>query len=186
MASVNDSPVARCRTSFAIACEIARSLSARLVGRSADCRAILHHVPDRDTTFDRSLDQQSDRLVAQATRRRVDHAQQRNFVGRLFDPFQIGDQITDLFAIEERLAAQHHVGNLGFAQFRFEQSRLFVGAKQDGDVARLNVIAFDQLGDFADDRFRFGGLVLVLLDPRTRTLGTARESASCRDASCCS
>ena len=36
-----------------------------------------------------------DRLVAQSASRRVDHAQQRDFIGGLFDPFQVRDQVAD-------------------------------------------------------------------------------------------
>ena len=65
---------------------------------------------------------------------------------RVVDHLQVGQDVADFLAVEERHAADQHVRQLGPPQLGFERPRLLVGAAQDRDVARLRRLAAASCG----------------------------------------
>ena len=81
------------------------------------------------------------------------------FVLGITDCSQIGQQVADFTAVKERLAANECVFQAGPSEFGFEQSRLLVCSKKDGEFSGRHTSLFVKLADFADDRLRFGEFV---------------------------
>ena len=65
----------------------------------------------------------------------VDHAAQRELVAEVERDPQVRDHVLDLLALEELLAAVHHVRDAGLAQLVLQQLGLEVRAVHDRDVA---------------------------------------------------
>src|SRR3569623_1804067 len=96
-----------------------------------------------------------DRRRADAARRIVDHAAQRELVLGVERDAQVRDEVLDLFALEELLAAVHHVRDLVRAQLLLEDLRLDVRAIEHRDVAEPAALLL-QPADLLRDPLRFG------------------------------
>src|SRR5581483_5874471 len=86
-----------------------------------------------------------------AARRIVDDAAQADLVARRDGQLQVGDRILDLFALEERLPADHLVRERLRAQRLLDRLRLDVRAVEDGEVARAIAARRAQGFDLAGD-----------------------------------
>ncbi|MEZ4387525.1 MAG: hypothetical protein R3D98_08085 [Candidatus Krumholzibacteriia bacterium] len=120
-------------------------------------------VADRQIVVARALDQAADGGVADLALGLVDDALQRDFVRRVGDELEVGQQVADLAPLVELDAADHLVGDARAAQRVLEQARLGVRAVEDRDLAALELALALPLHDLD----HAGGLVLgveVLLD----------------------
>ena len=89
--------------------------------------------------------------VADAARGRVDDATQRDLVGAVQGELHVREQIFDLLALEELLAADDLVVDLLGAERLFEGLRLPVRAVQDRDLAWAYFLVFDETADAVRD-----------------------------------
>ena len=87
---------------------------------------------------------------ADAAARRVDDALDAHLVGRVHDHLEVGHDVADLGTVEESRAAHDLVGHARAQEHIFENTRLGVGAVEDGDVVvtrALGVQLFDLAGN---------------------------------------
>ncbi len=141
--------------------------------------------PERQAGFEGNLLDDFHGRFADSAHRRVDDAQQRNRIIRILDDFQIRNHVLDLGALVERKAAHDVILQLIAAHGLFKQTRLRVGAIEDGG-ARCLAIAI--LGGFAqifgDEVGGEEGFVLavrsfVVADLRARPGARSRDSCLC-------
>lgn len=101
-------------------------------------------------------------------RRSVDDPQQTDFVARLINRLQIGQQVTDLAAVIKRLTTDQQVRNLLAAHFLLEDTRLLIGAKQNCHVFRFNSQLFNEIGYLTNNVLRFRRFIVKYLNPNGR------------------
>ena len=87
-----------------------------------------------------NLAQLFQRRRADAAFGRGDRADEGGVVVAVRDQAQVGDQVLDFGAVEERLAAGQLVRHLLVAQRLLEHARLVVAAIQDGVVAPFGAV----------------------------------------------
>ena len=77
-----------------------------------------------------------DRRLADAARRRVDDAAQRDAVLRIVQQVQVREDVLDFLALEELQPVDHLVGHAALAQGELERAAQGVDAIEDGEIAR--------------------------------------------------
>ncbi len=88
-----------------------------------------------------------DCFCADAACGHVDDAVQAGFVVGVVGQAQVGDHVFDFAASVEALRADQPIGQAGLQEGFFQQAGLGVGAIHDGALARLELLAGDQLRD---------------------------------------
>ena len=85
-------------------------------------------------------------VVADSPRRIIDDAAQGDLVARVEGQAQVGDEVFYFLALEELLAAVHHVGNAGGAQLS-SSTRLCTLERYSTAILGVAVILFQQIFD---------------------------------------
>ena len=102
----------------------------------------------------------------------------------LTSSFEVGQHVADFLAVEERHAADQHVGHLGPPQFHLERPRLLVGAEEDGEIAAARRFVRDRSARISSTTVLASVVfVLELQDPR-RLAADGAPAAPCRAAAC--
>ncbi|MEZ5978716.1 MAG: hypothetical protein R3F34_10900 [Planctomycetota bacterium] len=100
-----------------------------------------------------------ERRVADAARRAVRDAQEADVVVRVRGGAQVGEDVADLLAIEERRSADEHVRDAAQAQLALEHARLLRRAEEDREVAVGELRVLHALLDAVADRVGLGRVV---------------------------
>ena len=116
-------------------------------------RRVLHDGEDGAFAFVAGAQQALHGDIAQPARRDVGDAQQADVVVGIEQDLEVSQEVADLAAVEEALAANEVVTHAGLAQGGFQRARLGVGAKEDRLVRPGHALSqtrvFDLLGNGA-------------------------------------
>jgi hypothetical protein len=99
----------------------------------------------------RALLQSLDRSRAYASRRKIDHAQERAVVRGRGDQAQIGERVLHFGALEKAHAAIDAVRHARVEQRVLDHTRLRVGAVEHGDLRRRDAIGNQAIDDVDDE-----------------------------------
>ena len=100
---------------------------------------------------------------------------------RIIEHAQVGQNVFHFAAIVKRLPANQHVRHFLAAQFHFERPRLFVGAAQNGNVARLDAGVCQPQFDIGDNLLGLFGFILALQNDRPQAAcARGPQDFSCR------
>ena len=104
---------------------------------------------------------------------------------RVEEGLEVGEEIADLAAVEEALAADQVVAHAGLAQGGFQRARLGVGAEQDRLVRPRHALGQPRVFDLLDDGPRLLLVVGKGVQGDLRPVALSATRASCRGGGRC-
>ncbi len=116
--------------------------------------AVFNGLHQRKTVCGRPFAQAVDRRLPDSSFRRIDHADQTYIVPRIYNDFQIGRDILDLFAVIEFQPADQLIRDALAPELILKRTRLRIGPVQNGNVPQMHALATTQVNP-ADHPLRF-------------------------------